>query len=1057
MKYLNYNHKELEPQILQYWQDNLIVEKLRKRNQKGEKFYFLQGPPYTSGKLHIGQAWNQSLKDIILRYKRMHNLHVWDRNGYDMHGLPTERKVMEKFNLKFKEDIKQFGIENFANECLKWSTEMAKVMDQDLQRLGITLDYTDPYLPVSNEYMEGCWWLVKQAHKQNRLYLGERTISWCANCETAIAKHECEYKNIEENSIFVKFPLKNKKNEYFIIWTTTPWTIAFNLAIMVNPELDYVKAEVYDQNKKNKEIWYLAKALAGVVIQAVAGKKFTIKEEFKGEKLKGLEYVHPWTKYIKQFNDLKKKHPNIHTVLLSEEYVDTSAGSGLVHCAPGCGPEDYEIGHANNIPPFNNIDEKGIFPKEMNIFSGKKAKKDDLFFIDQLKKDQALIETTLVEHDYAHCQRCHEPVVFRITPQWFFKIEDLKQKMFKANQKIYWNPETAKNGFSSWLNNLRDNSITKQRFWGTPLPIWKCNNNKCQEYEVFGSKTELEKRAKNIPDNLHKPWIDDVKFPCKKCKGMMLRIPDVLDVWIDAGCASWNCLYYPKRKDLFEQFYPADIILEGKDQIRGWFNLLMIASIIAFNKPAFEKVYMHGFVTDVSGIKMSKSLGNITSPYEVIDKYGADGLRYYMCENTAGEDINFSWNEANTKSRYLQILWNIHKLLLNLANETKINPFQSKKEIMNNLMSIEEKYIFSRLNSTIKEVTVLLEEYRIDEMIKPLENLYLELSRTYIQMVREKSSLGEDQEKELVMYTIATVLLNQLKMFSIIVPFIGEAIYLNLKEQFNLKEESISHFTWPKANTKFIDEELEQNMETAQSIIQSALNAREKSKLGLRWPVKELIIVTKNKETTHAITQLNEIIKNQTNVKHIKIVENLPEIKHKIKPDYSKIGPAFGENSSSIIARLTIDSPETILSHIETENFHKVIIDNKEYKVTREMIIVENSVPEKYKEAETKNGFLYLNVERTPELEAEGYARELMRNIQQARKNADLQKMDQITLFIKTTESMKKSLAPFHEDIAEKVGAKNMDIAYVNMVKTYQHQSEFTIKTEKFFLGFDKI
>ena len=1055
MNYPNYNHAEIEPQILTYWQENSIIESLRKRNKKGKKFYFLQGPPYTSGKLHLGHAWNHALKDIVLRYKRMQGFNVWDRNGYDMHGLPTERKVMEKFNLKFKEDIEKFGVEKFAQECLQWSTEMAKVMDQDLQRLGISLDYTDPYLPVTNEYMEGCWWLVKQAHKQKRLYLGERTISWCANCETAIAKHECEYKNITENSIFVKFPLKNKKNEYFVIWTTTPWTIAFNLAIMVNPELDYVKAEVYDQDGKNKQIWYLAKALAGVVIQAVADKKFTIKEEFKGEKLKGLEYNHPWIKYIPIFSELKKKHHNVHTILLSEEYVDTSAGSGLVHCAPGCGPEDYEVGHANNVPPFNNINEKGIFPQEMSIFAGKKAKQDDLFFIEQLKKDEALIETTPVEHDYAHCQRCQQPVVFRITPQWFFKIEDLKQKMSKANQKIYWNPETAKNGFASWLSNLRDNSITKQRFWGTPLPIWTCDH--CKEFKVFGSKAELEKHAENVPENLHKPWIDHVKFPCKKCKGTMLRIPDVLDVWIDAGCASWNCLYYPQHKDLFEQFYPADFILEGKDQIRGWFNLLMIASIIAFNKPAFEKVYMHGFVTDISGVKMSKSLGNITSPYEVIDKYGADGLRYYMCQNTAGEDINFSWDEANTKSRYLQILWNIHKLLLNLANETKINPFQSKKEIMNSLANAEEKYIFSRLNSTIKEVNNLLEKYRIDEIIKPLENLYLELSRTYIQMVREKSSLGEDQEKELVMYTIAAVLLNQLKMFSIVAPFVCEAIFLNLKEQFNLKEESISHFSWPKVNRKFINEELEQNMNIAQAIIQSALNAREKSKLGLRWPVKELIMVTKDEETAQAIIQLNEIIKNQTNVKNISIVEKFPEIKHKIKPNYSKIGPVYGELSAAIITELTINSPETILGHIEEENFYAFKLRGKDIKITKEMIIVESDVPERYKEAETKNGFLYLDIARTAELEAEGYAREIMRNIQQARKNANLQKLDQINLFIKTTESLKKSLNQFQENIAEKVGAKNMDIASINMIKTYQYQSEVTIKTEKFFIGFDKI
>lgn len=1051
MRFLNYNHVEIEPQILEYWEKHQIVESLRKKNQKGKKFYFLQGPPYTSGKLHIGHAWNHALKDMVLRYKRMQGLNVWDRNGYDMHGLPTERKVMEKFQLKYKEDIESFGVEKFAQECLKWSTEMAKVMDVDLQRLGITLDYTDPYLPVTNQYMEGCWWLVKKAHQQKRLYLGERTISWCANCETAVAKHECEYKNVEESSIFVKFAKKGKKDEYMVIWTTTPWTMAFNLAIMVNPELDYVKAQVSDPDGKHKEVWYLAKALAGAVVQAVAGKKLKILEEFKGEKMKGWEYVHPWVKYIPEFTDLKKKHKNVHTVLLSEEYVDTSAGTGLVHCAPGCGPEDYEVGHVNDVPPFNNIDEQGTFPKNMGPFAGKVAKKDDKFFIELLDKDKALIAVTPVEHDYAHCQRCHNPVVFRITPQWFFKVEDLKQKMFNANQKIAWNPETAKNGFSSWLNNLRDNSITKQRFWGTPLPIWKCE--KCEAYEVFGSRAELGKRAKNIPENLHKPWIDGVEFSCKKCKSTMKRCPDVLDVWIDAGCASWNCLYYPEREDLLQEWYPASFILEGKDQIRGWFNLLMIASMLAMGKPAFEKVYMHGFVTDVSGVKMSKSLGNITSPYEVIDKHGADGLRYYMCQNKAGEDINFSWEEVSAKARYLQILWNVHKLLINLAKENKANPFESKKEMMYNVMGIEEKYIISRMNSTIKQVTELFETYHLDETIKPLEDLYLELSRGYIQMVRDKSALGEDQEKEVVMYTIATVLLNFLKMFQVIAPFVAETIYLNLKEEFGLKEESISHFAWPKAEEKYINKDLEDIMSLSEEVIQAALNAREKSKLGLRWPVKEIIIVTNKPGVVHAVDEMNEILKVQLNVKEVRCMEKLPGLKMKVRPDGSKIGPAYGAISGQVISRLTMDSPETILGHLEKESVYHFEIDGKPVKITREMLHLEREVPKDYQEASFGQGFVYVNLIRTPELEAEGYSREIMRNVQQLRKEAGLEKLDRINLHLKASTEMQARLMPFRVDIEEKVGAEKMEF----VAKALTFHSLFKVKNEQFEAWLEKV
>ena len=634
-----YDFNAVENEIIKYWETNKIYPKAKKKGEGKKKFYFLQGPPYTSGRLHMGHAWNNSLKDMVLRYKRMQGFDVWDRAGYDMHGLPTEHKVQAQFDLKTKEDIVNFGLDRFAKECIKFSSEKAKLMDADLWRLGIWMDYDNAYWPIKNEYIEGIWWLIKKAHEKKRLYEGLRTITWCASCGTALAKHECQYKEVEEPSIYVKFKIKNKKDEYFLIWTTTPWTITFNLAIMANPDLDYVKV------KSGNEKWILAKGLAGPVMQAVVGIPLEIIEEFKGSKLEGMEYVHPWEDEIKDYKELKKNHPKVHTILMSSEYVSLDAGSGLVHCAPGCGPEDYEVGYKNNVPPYNNIDQYGIFPQGMGRFSGLKAKADDKKFIQALEEKGVLVAQVPVEHDYAHCERCHNPVVFRTTKQWFFKVEDLKEKMVKDNSKITWVPDAGKNAFDSWLNNIRDNSITKQRFWGTPIPIWKCD--KCSNIVVVESVDELKKlKAKNIPESLHKPWIDETTIPCK-CGAEMHRLPDIIDVWVDAGSASWNCLYYPKRKDLFERFFPADFILEAKEQVRGWFNLLTVASMIAFDKPCFKAVYVHGMLTDVEGEKMSKSLGNVISPYELVDKHGADTLRAYLCSARAGEDISFSWEEAS--------------------------------------------------------------------------------------------------------------------------------------------------------------------------------------------------------------------------------------------------------------------------------------------------------------------------------------------------------------------------------------------------------------------------
>jgi len=847
-----YDFKEVEAQVLRFWEDNNIYKKAKEKNNEGKPFYFLQGPPYTSGRIHLGQAWNNAMKDVALRYKRMKGFDVWDRAGYDMHGLPTARKVMALHKIRMKEDIKKFGVDKFVNECIKFASEKAELMSKDLWRLGVWMDYKHAYLPITNEFIEAEWFLVKKAEEQGRLYEGEKTMTWCPNCATAMAKHECEYKEVEDDSIFMKFKVKAKKDEYLIIWTTTPWTIMFNLAIMVNPDIDYVKAEV------GKEKWIVAKALAGVFIQGVANKKYKILEEFKGSKLEGVEYEHPWYKRLGFYKELKKKHPKVHTVLLSTEYVDTGSGTGLVHCAPGCGPEDYEVGYRNNIPPFNLLDEHGVLPKEAGKFAGLIARKDDDKFTQELKKDKALIAVTKVKHDYPHCERCHSPVVFRKTKQWFFKVEDLKDEMIKANQSIYWVPGAAQNAFHSWLDNLRDNSITKQRYWGTPLPIWRCE--KCKAYEVFGSAAELEQRIGKgkVPANLHKPWIDKVTFKCK-CGGVMRRIPEIMDVWVDAGTTSWSCLYYPQRTDLFEKYFPADFILEGKDQIRGWFNLLMVCSMIAFGKPGFRAVYMHGMITDIEGKKMSKSLGNIISPYELIEKYGADTLRYYMVETRPGYDVNFSWEEAKLRFKNLQVFWNIHNYLLDLTRTYKLKP--GKPDM--STAGIEEKYILSRLYSTMRVAEEKHEKYLLNEITPLIGELFLDLSRDYIQFVRDK------KDKQIVVDTLYECLVNIVKILAPSLPFITEAVYQDLKKEYGLlKEESIHLCGWPEYDENLINPGLEEEVRVAEEVITLILGRREEAGLGVRWPLARAEVFVEN---PNVLKKTEELVKKQTNIKKLLI------------------------------------------------------------------------------------------------------------------------------------------------------------------------------------------
>jgi isoleucyl-tRNA synthetase len=956
-----YEFKKAESEVLNFWKEKDIYAKVKLKNSKGKKFYFLQGPPYTSGRIHIGTAWNNCLKDAALRFKRMQGLNVWDRAGYDMHGLPTENAVQKVLKLRDKSEIEKFGVDKFIKECRNFALSRVKEMDNDLISLGVWLDFKNAYYPLANDFMSNEWFLIKKAWEQKRLYKGKKVMHWCANCETALAKHELEYENVKERSIFAKLKVKGKKNEFLIVWTTTPWTLPFNLAVMANPKVDYVKAKTDD------ETWIFAKALSES-LSKMSEKTFKITEEIAGNKLKGLEYDPLFNEgEMKQiYADMKKKYKAMHTVVLSEQYVTTDVGSGLVHCAPGCGPEDYEVGLEYNLPAFNTLDEKGIFT-ELPDFKGFAAKKDDAKIIEMLKEKESLVFEMIVDHEYPFCWRCHKPVIFRAMEQWFLKIEDLVPEMLKANEKVNWIPKWGKNAFDSWISALRDNSITRQRYWGTPVPIWECS--KCKSIEVIGSQDELQKKAiTKVPEDLHKPWIDDVRIKCK-CGSEMKRVPDVLDVWLDAGTTSWNCLYYPSREDYFKEWFPAEFIIEANEQIKLWFSMLMICSMVALKKPCYKNVYMHGMILDWQGMKMSKSLGNIVSPSEVIEKYGVDLFRYYMCECRAGENIAFSWEGMKQKQRNMNVLWNVKNYLLEMASLLNKNP-----ETIKPSLGLEEKYILSRCNSTIKEATELFENYQLDETITKIESLFLELSRVYIQLVRDKAG-GTEKEKETVLYTIYETMTNVLKLFAPICPFITETMHQEMKEKFKLKEESIHFCEWPKADEKMIDKKLEQEFIIALEVIEKALAARAKEAIGVRWPLASLTIRSDKKIGK----ELQEIVMRQANVKKI--------------------------------------------------------------------------ITEKGKEKELE---VSLDTKMTPELEAEGYSRELMRAVQGLRKKAGLLKDQKIDLEIATDKKLLGYMKKYEKAVKKKVNASKIAIAEKISGK-HAHNFEEKIKEHIITIAFDII
>ena len=1038
---MSYVFKTLEPEMLDFWKDAQIYDKSVKKNASGKRFYYLDGPPYTTGKIHIGHAWGKALRDSLLRYKRMAGFAVWDRPGFDMHGLPIEVSVEKELGIKDKKEIiNKIGIQKFIEACQKYALDNLWPMIDDFKRIGVWLDWKNPYMTIRNEYIEGAWWALSKAEEKKLLYLGKKAMTWCPRCATALAKHELEYYSRKDPSLFVKLPLQNKDNEFLVVWTTTPWTLPFNMAVMAHPDVDYVKVQV------GKEVWILAEAL----VESVVKDPHKIIETFKGIKLKGQKYVHPFKSEVKFHQELKE--PNAHSVIFSKQYVSTDSGSGLVHCAPGCGGEDFEVGREFGVSAFNETDEHGCFLESMGSLAGLVAKQDDERFIQLVEDKGLLLKKGTINHDYAHCWRCKTPVIFRATDQWFLAVESLREEMREQNKSVHWQPNWAgSRQFDSWLASLRDWCISRQRFWGVPLPIWLCS---CGKRKVIASRAELTKLTGKELENLHRPWIDHVVLKCD-CGKDMHRVPDVLDVWLDSGVAPWATLNFPSDEKTFKELGFPDSILEGSDQVRGWFNSLTCMSMISFGKIPFKSVYMHGMINDALGRKMSKSLKNFITPYEITEVYGADTLRYYQIGGAGpGLDLNFNHDDAKTKHKNLGVLWNIHNFAIDLAKELKVNPAKLDAASMCSLFSLEERYMLSKLNSAIKKTTELFDDQRLNEIPSVVEDVFLTLSRSYIQMVRDKAALGDEDERKVVLYAVYTTLVNTLKLFAPIAPFITDKLWQTFKSEFGLAEESIHLCSWPVADKKLIDVQLEQDMDLADSVVQSILASRERAKISVRWPIKSVEVISSSDDVRRAVEHLSGIIKSQTNVKEVHAHGELVDVKVSVKPNPGPLGKGFGAKSPLIMREIPQLKAKDVLSAMAKDGTYALKVAAETFQLNKDHLIVEREVPKNYVESEFKQGFVYLNTERSSELEAQGYAREIMRRVQQLRKDANLKKVDKVHLFIQSEPVLVKMLHPHEQKIKEKCGAIELKLEDASVARKHGFSAEEKIKdySVKFFL-----
>jgi isoleucyl-tRNA synthetase len=979
------NLKELEEKILEFWKEQDIYSAIKEKEEGKEIWRFIDGPPYTTGSIHLGTAWNKILKDYLIKYKRMRGFKVTDTPGYDTHGLPIEVQMEKELGFKNKQDIQDYGIDKFIENCKDYAKKNIKIMNEQFKRLGCYFwDWDNPYITFKNSYIEGIWWTLKKAWDNGLLYQFYRPLNVCPRCATALAKHEHEYKNIIDVSLFLKIKSAEKKDTYFIIWTTTPWTLVANEAIMANPFAEYAKVKIEDLN----EYWILSKSSLVHLLSGELGYKYAIVEDYLGEDLEGMKYIHPLIDEVPYQKELEKQSDKVHTIILSEEYVSASEGVGLVHSAPGHGPEDFEVGVANNIPVFNPVNIRGIYTKEAGIYEGKFVFDANEEILETLRKKGTLIFTSEVEHEYAHCWRCDSKLVYQATNQWFFNTESLVPDLLKKNSEIYWVPDWAGNRwFKSWLTSLKDWCISRQRFWGVPLSVWICDNEDCEDVTVIGSRIELIETAGRCPEDLHRPWIDEVTWECKKCnQGIKKRIPDILDVWLDSGSVVWAAQeYYSAETENFDSWVSADFILEGKDQIRGWFNSLLCSAMVSSKRKNYNACYMHGW-TLRNKVKMSKSKGTQVFPEDLIEgtvddlqkkkSYsnikGIETFRYYSIGVTQpGRDFNFNTKEYADTYKTINTIWNVYVYTSEKLNLAQFD--RSKIKFDEGSLSLLDKWLISRLNSTIKRVTELSDNFKLPWIPGELKEFIInDISRWYIMLNREKLDIySDDPNKYPIMMVLHDVLLRVIILLAPINPMLTEEIYLrifksNMKSMGLEETESIHLQNWPIADETKINLELEDEMLFTKDLIEQIRALKEENKIRMRWPNKRIII--EPKEGMPKLT-FPEIVTNVGNVKELLTKES-------VKPN---------------------------------DNLSK---------------------------AESKYCNIYLDMSLDDDLLAERVINDLIRNIQFSRKKNRFKVGEEINLTIGTNiEYLKEFIDNNRDTISDKVSAKNVDLKVGDIAK----------------------
>ncbi|MCH1981539.1 isoleucine--tRNA ligase [Ruminococcus sp. OA3] len=1042
----NLNFVDREKDVEKFWSDHQIFEKSMENRKECPTYTFYDGPPTANGKPHIGHVLTRVIKDMIPRYRTMKGYMVPRKAGWDTHGLPVELEVEKLLGLDGKEQIEEYGLEPFIKHC-KESVWKYKGMWEDFSnQVGFWADMENPYVTYENDFIESEWWALKQIWEKDLLYKGYKIVPYCPRCGTPLSSHEVAqgYKDVKERSAIVRFKVK-EEDAYILAWTTTPWTLPSNVGLCVNPEETYVKVKAADGYT-----YYLAEALLDTVLGGLAeeGKPaYEVLETYKGQELEYKEYE-PLYDFVTPICEKQKKKSHFITC---DGYVTLTDGTGVVHIAPAFGEDDANVGRKYDLPFVQLVDDKGEMTKE-TPWAGTFCKKADPAILQDLKDRALLFAAPVFEHSYPHCWRCDTPLIYYARESWFIRMAAVKDDLIRNNNTINWIPESIGKGrFGDWLENVQDWGISRNRYWGTPLNIWECE---CGHMHSIGSIKELKEMSDNCPDDieLHRPYIDSVTVTCPECGKQMHRVPEVIDCWFDSGSMPFAQHHYPfENKEIFEAQYPAQFISEAVDQTRGWFYSLLAISTLIFNRAPYENVIVLGHVQDENGQKMSKSKGNAVDPFDALNQYGADAIRWYFYVNSAPWLPNRFHGKAVTEGqrKFLGTLWNTYAFFV-LYGE--IDQFDATKYTLEyDKLSVMDKWLLSKLNTLIKTVDENLENYKIPETARALQDFVDDMSNWYVRRSRERFwAKGMEQDKINAYMTLYTALVTVSKVAAPMIPFMTEDIYQNLVRSIDDNApESVHLCDFPKANEAWIDTRLEEDMEDLLKIVVLGRACRNAANVKNRQPIGNMYV----KAPFTLSDFYKQIIEEELNVKNMSFTDELDNfITYTFKPQLKTVGPKYGKLLGGIKSALSEIDGSQAMTQLKECGELKLDINGEEVILLEQDLLIDTARMEGYVSESDNEVTVVLDTNLTPELVEEGFVRELISKIQTMRKEAGFEVTDKIKVYEADNQIIEGIMRVHESEIKSEVLA--LEIVYNN---TEGYTKEWNINSEKVTLSVEKI